>query len=139
MVSITSRTGTSAGVIFQELPSSKFKRIEPRVTKSRTLDGGVYIDHRGVAEGDRVFEIKARLDQETAAALELLHKNETLVNIACLQGFYLGAISYLEIDNGEMDLTFWVHDSVTISEPVSRYASGYEGLTVAESVTVGVA
>lgn len=139
MVSITSITGTSEGVIFQELPSSKFKSIEPRVTKSRTLDGGVYIDHRGVAEGDRVFEIKARLDADQAAALELLHLNETLVNIACLQGFFLGAIPYLSIDNGEMDMTFWVHDSVTIAEPVSRYAFEYESLTIAEDVTVGVA
>jgi hypothetical protein len=138
MVSITSITGTSAGVIFQELPSSKFKEISPRITKSRTLDGGVYIDHRGVAEGDREFVIKARLDKETADALELLHLNETLVNIACLQGFFLGAISYLSIDNGEMELTFWVHDSVTIVEPVTRYALEYESLTIAEDITVGV-
>jgi hypothetical protein len=138
MVSITSRTGTSAGVIFQESPKSKFKRVEPRITKSRTLDGGVYIDHRGVAEGDRVFEITARLDKDTADALELLHKNETLVNIACLQGFYLGAIAYLEIDNGELAMTFWVHDSVTVAEPVSRYAFEYESLTIAEDITVGV-
>jgi len=138
MVSITSRTGTSAGVIFQELPASSFKKISPRITKSRTLDGGVYIDHRGVVEGDREFEIKARLDQETAAALELLHLNETLVNMACLQGFFMGAISALSIDNGELDMTFWVHDSVTVAEPVSRYAFEYESLTITEDVTVGV-
>lgn len=138
MVSITSRTGTSDGVIFQELPSSRFKEITPRITKSKTLDGGVYIDHRGVVEGDREFDIRARLDEEESAALELLHKNETLVNIACVQGFFLGAISYLSIDNGELDMTFWVHDSVTVAEPVSRYAFEYESLTVAEDVTVGV-
>ena len=138
MVSITSRTGTSDGVIFQELPSSRFKEITPRITKSKTLDGGVYIDHRGVVEGDREFDIRARLDEEESA-LELLHKNETLVNIACVQGFFLGAISYLSIDNGELDMTFWVHDSVTVAEPVSRYAFEYESLTVAEDVIVGVA
>jgi len=138
MVSITSRTGTSDGVIFQELPSSRFKEITPRITKSKTLDGGVYIDHRGVVEGDLEFDIRARLDEEESAALELLHKNETLVNIACVQGFFLGAISYLSIDNGELDMTFWVHDSVTVAEPVSRYAFEYESLTVAEDVTVGV-
>ena len=71
MVSITSRTGTSEGVIFAELPSSKFKKVEPRITKSRTLDGGVYIDHRGVVEGDRELEIRARLDADQAAALLL--------------------------------------------------------------------
>lgn len=139
MVSITSLTGSNDGVIFEELTESTFKKIQPRIAKSMTLDGGVFIDHRGVANGDREFSIKAILDETTAAALQNLHENETLVNISCIQGFYLGAISYLAIDNGNLDMTFWVSDSVTVSTATSRYAFKYESITVTESVSASVA
>ena len=139
MVSITSITGSTDGVIFEELKRSSFKRVRPRVTKSRTLDGGVYVDHRGVVDGDREFEIEAILDEATATALQNIHENESLVHIACLQGFYTGAISFLEIDNGFLRMTFWVSDQVAVSSTTVRFLLNYESISLTESVNLSVA
>lgn len=110
MISITSLTGLSEGVIFQELDSSEFKKVTPRVTKSKTLDGGVSIDHRGVVDGDREFRIRATIDEIIEAALQNINKNETYVNISCPAGFFLGVIAYLDTDNGILDMEFWVKE-----------------------------
>ena len=110
MVSITSLTGSTEGVIFDELQNSEFKRIVPRVTKAKTLDGGVSFDHRGVADGDREFRIKALIDETTEAALIALQANETYTNISCPAGFFVGVIADMMTDSGFLDLTFWVKE-----------------------------
>jgi len=108
MISITSITGSSPGVIFEENGRSNLTEIEPRVSKSKTLDGGVVFDHRGFVTADRELDIKASVDSDQASALEYLAKNETFTNLACDVGFFEGTIARLVIQNGEADFIFWV-------------------------------
>lgn len=139
MISITSLTGSSEGVIFEESKASALRRVSPRITKSKTLDGGIFIDHRGVSEGDRELEIKANISEATAAALQYIYENETLVNLACQYGFYQGAISNLDLKNGAMELTFWVNIPITVETTTARYAFEYETINLTESVAASVA
>ena len=83
MISITSKSGSSDGVIFDESKESGFKTFEPRVTKSKTLDGGVVYDHRGMVTADREFRIRAsNLSIAQISALQTIIENETYVNLA---------------------------------------------------------
>lgn len=111
MVSISSQSGSTDGVIFQELPESDFHEMVPRVSKTAALDGGTVFDHRGFVNGDREFRIKAKdLTSEQAANLILLMQNETFTNISCPAGFFSGVIARMSTVNGLLDMTYWVKE-----------------------------
>ena len=112
MVSFTSIYGDTDGVIFEELTDSVFRSQEARVSKTRTLDGGTSIDHRGFSQGDREFRIRARLNESQAAGMEALQENETYLHLSCPAGFFKGVIAAMEIDNGLLDLDFWVKEKL---------------------------
>lgn len=111
MISITAlESKTVDGVIFNELPTSVFRDTLPRVNRTRTLDGGAVVDHRGFVDGDRTFKIEAELDEPTTDALWSLYRAETLVNISCREGFFTGALADLKADGGRVTLLFWVKE-----------------------------
>ena len=111
MISITTITGSYDGVIIDESADSAFKKYEPRLTKTKTLDGGTVIDHRGMIQADREITIKATdLTPAQVAALELIVKNETYVNLSCDEGFFQGVIPRAEINNGVLDMLFYVKE-----------------------------
>lgn len=111
MVSITTLESKAVdGVLFYEKGNSTFRNTPPRVVRTKTLDGGAVIDHRGFCDGDRDFTIFARLDEATATDLWTIHRNETLVNISCIEGFFTGSISDMQIDNGDLRLVFIVKE-----------------------------
>jgi len=111
MVSITAiESKTVDGVIFNELATSVFRDTNPRVTRTPTLDGGAVIDHRGFIDGDRIFKIEAALDEATTEALWTLYRNETIVHISCIEGFFTGTLAKLKADGGRVTLIFWVKE-----------------------------
>jgi hypothetical protein len=110
MVIITGiETGYDA-VEFDELPASEMGGSSPRVTKSQTLDGGVSFDHRGFVTADRQFRFKSYLSDEMAERFNSIYENETYVHLACKEGFFTGVIAQKKIDNGLLDMTFWVKE-----------------------------
>ena len=139
MISITSKTGTSDGVIFEESKQSNFKKFVPRVTKSKTLDGKVVYDHRGMVEADREFNIKAiNLSEAQTAALQTIIENETYVNLATDEAFFEGVISRAEIDRGFADLDFWVYVPVVVDLGSTKRMYVHDDLTITESITAAV-
>jgi len=111
MVSITTiESKTIDGVVFEELPTSAFRDTPPRVSRTATLDGGAVLDHRGFSDGDRALKIEAFIDETTADNLWYMSRNETLLNIACREGFFTGAISEIKIDGGRLKMTFLVKE-----------------------------
>lgn len=111
MVSITTIESKAVdGVSFDELPTSIFRDTIPRVTRTPTLDGGVVVDHRGFADGDRTFKIEALLDETTTDLLWALYRSETLVKISCREGFFTGVLADLKADGGRVSLLFWVKE-----------------------------
>jgi hypothetical protein len=107
MISITTLTGSTDGVIFEEKESSELYRTAVRATKTKTLDGGVSIDHRGFISADNDLKIIAKVDAATEAGLQALYENETYLNLSCKSGFYKGIIADLTVLDGDVDLTFW--------------------------------
>jgi len=140
MISITSKTGSSEGVIFEELPGSKFKDLVPRVTKTKTLDGGVVYDHRGMVIADREFNIRASaLTKTQVEALQTIIENETYVNMACEEGFFEGVISRADINNGNVNLDFWVYIPPVVADTDTKRMYVHDNLTVTEDISASVA
>jgi len=109
MISIsTQATQDDGSVIFEENRKSELRVGYPRASRVATLDGGSEIVHSGVSEGDRIFRVYADLTEEEAATLWAIHNAGTLVHLSCREGFFLGLIQNLKLDNGALTLTFYV-------------------------------
>ena len=111
MISISTIEATTDGEVdFEELPTSIFRATPARVVKAQTLDGDVVIDHRGFVTGDQEFTIKANIDETTADKLWAIYKANTFIYLSCKEGFFKGVMSNMKVDNGELNLTFFVKE-----------------------------
>jgi len=139
MISITSKTGSSDGLIFEELPTSKLRDLVPRVTKAKTLDGGVVYDHRGMITADREFTIRAKLTEAQATALQEIVENETYVNFSSSEGFFEGVISSVGTDGDTTDIRFWVYVPIVSVSGSTKRMYEHENVNITESITLSVA
>ncbi len=87
---------------------SEFSKIDARVSRVATLDGGCVIVHSGVSHGDRTFRIKTKINADKKAAIEYINENSVLVNISCSEGFFLGAISYIDTSTPDLTMTILI-------------------------------
>lgn len=139
MISITSKTGSTDGVIFDELEDTALRDLTPRVTKTKTLDGGVVYDHRGMVTADREFVINARLTQTQFEALQEIVENETYVNMSTREGFFEGVIESLKIKEDITTINYWVYVPPVASVSNTKRMYVYENLRLTENITVSVA
>ena len=140
MISITSKSGSSDGVIFQESNKSGFKTFEPRLTKTPTLDGGVVYDHRGMVTADREFRIIANnLSAIQTSALQTIIENETYVNLSTDEGFFEGVIQRADLDRGFCDMVFWVYVPIAEEAENTRRMYVHDDIILTEDMTVTVA
>jgi hypothetical protein len=98
-------------VVFRYRPESEVYVSQPRVKRSATLDGGAVFDHQGYAVGDRTIEIRASVTEAEADAVWSMYKAATYLILHVRDGSYYGAVSNLQIDRGEMRLTFLVKEA----------------------------
>ncbi len=109
MISIsTIVANTSGNVVINEKSTSDVGAKKARVTRTATLDGGVYLNHSGYAEGDRTLRIKSRVTTSQVVALSNIFENFTSSLLAFKEGIFLGAISTLSSNNGELTMTFLI-------------------------------
>lgn len=94
MISISTKTANSSGhLVIHEKKSSKLNDIPARVSRTKLLDGGVYINHSGVSQGDRTLSVVALMTAADRSRLKTIHETETLIYVATADGFFEAAIS----------------------------------------------
>lgn len=109
MISISTITTSDTGnVIINESISSDTGNKTARVTRTATLDGGVYINHSGYTDGDRTLRINGRISSDKAIILSNIFENYTSNLISFKDGLFLGAISDLSTKNGKLTMTFLI-------------------------------
>ena len=99
---------TYGNVIFNEISGTDIDSMTARITRTATLDGGVYINHSGVSHGDRNLKIKARINSAQHIIVKNMIENETMIIVSTKEGVFLSAIQYLTINNGVLELTIFV-------------------------------
>lgn len=97
----------------RENKESEVDQYPARVSRSATLDGGAVIVHSGFSHGDRTIKIIATVSEDDAETLLNIHQTETLVCISIKDGFYLGAIELLDINGGQVKMTFLIQEKLS--------------------------
>jgi hypothetical protein len=94
MIGISTLTQNAEGhLVIHEKKSSTINDHPARVSRTKLLDGGVYINHSGVSDGDRTLNVVARLSDADRTKLVNIHQTETFIHVACPDGYYEAAIS----------------------------------------------
>jgi len=99
MVSITTSTPVTNGklLIRKYRLGSQIKNGTARISKVKTLDGGVSVNHNGFADGDRSIDVNATLSESDADILWDIFTGETFVTVAIEDGVYNAVIKTVNI------------------------------------------
>lgn len=114
MISISTLTqNTSGSLVLYEDADSSFEEMTARISRTKTLDGGVSINHSGFSHGDRTFTISAEITEAEAIILKNIHQTETLVWISCKEGFFTGVIESIDIEDGSLDMSILIKEKLS--------------------------
>lgn len=99
MVSITTSTPVSNNklLIKKYKLNSEIKSATARVSKIKTLDGGVVVNHNGFVDGDRKIDISAILSRANSDVLWDMFTGQTFVTVAIDDGVYNAVIKTVNI------------------------------------------
>lgn len=108
MIIISMTTADADGNTVLKDGDSALSKIEARVSRTATLDGGCVITHSGVSHSDRTFRISTTINTNQKALIEHIHRNSVLVHVSCSEGFFLGAISYIDTSTTKLTMTILI-------------------------------
>lgn len=99
MISITTLIpGVNDTLIIRDYKlASQLRQASARVSKTKTLDGGVVVMHNGFADGDRSININTVLSKSDADVLWNIFTTQTFVTVAIEDGVYNAVIKSLKI------------------------------------------
>ena len=112
MISLSkiTQSTTNAAIIIRDSVRTRIKNITGRISRSATLDGGAVIEHLGVSDGDRRFQVFAQVSESDAVTLWAIFKNETFINISTKDGFFYGVIESMAIDFGSLSMIILIKE-----------------------------
>lgn len=111
MIAITALTqSTTRAIVLQASDKSRLMENTARISRTKTLDGGVSVTHSGYADGDRTLRIRGQVTQDEADVLDDIHRNETFVRVAFFDGVFIAAMDRLNTDNGELDMSMIIKE-----------------------------
>lgn len=98
------------------LPSHRPGRVERRINRTRTLDGGYALTDFGHAESDRDIELIWRADEELDERVRRMIRFHGQLHLSWTEGFYLVAPAGFERRDDESSLSLLVLEKLSISE-----------------------
>jgi len=114
MIAISTLVGGASGysVIIPAHPEPDTRSA--RVSRTKTLDGGVHIHHGGVAAGDRTIKAKCykAMPDADLSTLKSIFEDQTIVLISSRDGLFKGVISSLTDRYNKIELTLLLKESV---------------------------
>lgn len=116
MIGLAAPTADTSGdlMVKEFKPETYLRDPAARISRKKTLDGGVYIDHSGVSDGDRTFTISVpRVTDDQYTIIKHLHRNYTSITIACREGVFRASIEKIQLREGRADLTILVESKVS--------------------------
>jgi len=92
-----------------DLSGSDYRSAGRRLSRSRTLDGGVVLDDAGFSDGDRIMEFQFKgvsaADHET---LQAMAEDYPLVKVGTEDGLFQGGLEQVRLYNGILYVRFLV-------------------------------
>jgi len=110
MIALAAPTADTSGALIarEYKPDTVLRDPAARISRKKTLDGGVYIDHSGVTDGDRTFTIVLPFEDESYTIVKRLHRNYTSIYVACREGCFYGSIEKLRFSGGRIEITILI-------------------------------
>ena len=108
MISISTLIPTTNGSIFIDDYQADYRENTARATRTKTLDGGVYINHCGVSDGDRTLNVEAVVTRAQSDGLWALFQAQTYINVSTSDGFFIATIKSLKVNSGKIKMTLWI-------------------------------
>jgi hypothetical protein len=109
MLSISMTTADILGnVIINSIAFSDIDKIQSRISRSATLDGGVVIVNSGTIHGDRTFQISEKVSRSVAEKIKYIQENSVSILCSTREGLFLGVISETDYTNGTLKTTILI-------------------------------
>jgi hypothetical protein len=114
MISISTTTSNPSGnIVLRHHYGSKLHEKPLRVSRTKTLDGGVYINHSGYTDGDRTLSINATITKDQETIINSIAALYTSFLFGLDDGVYLGSISSFTAENGKLKMTVYLEQKET--------------------------
>ena len=112
MISISNEI--EAVTIKESISETDYGVLEPRISRTATLDGGAVIASSGCSHADRTLLIYAdNVSAKAEAALRRITAQAAIVTMANSEGVFTGAISRFSCKYGKLEFTFLIKDKLT--------------------------
>lgn len=99
---------TEGSIVLYKTEFCKFGNTTARVTRTPTLDGGAVIVHSGISAADRTLNLDMVLTAEEESALKYIYNASQFILVSLSDGFFYGAISEMNINNGKLKATILI-------------------------------
>lgn len=118
IVGIASRTYDAAGavVLKPDTQGTTLRGGERRLTRTKTLDGGVVITDGGVAAGDKTLELRITSDRTLWQTLRALSEDALWVTVSTDEACYLAKIERISESDGQIKMTIMVKEDLSEDE-----------------------
>lgn len=101
------------GFILCPRPDSDLRTADRRISRIRTLDGGVVLNDSGFAHGDRTLRISLSSTQTLWDRLWALFQAATFITMSLDDGCYRGAFSDISEGDGRISLTIMLKEKIS--------------------------
>jgi hypothetical protein len=110
MISVSTVISDTSGNVVIKGTADDYRENAARISRIKTLDGGVHITNAGTSDGDRSLIVRSRISQSQEDLLWYIFNSYTFVHVSVRDGFYYAAISDLEIKNGAVRMTILLNN-----------------------------
>jgi nucleoside-diphosphate-sugar epimerase len=100
-------------VIITPRPDSDLRALSRRISRVKTLDGGVVVTDSGYAHGDRDFIINISATKTLWDALKAIHEVTTLVYISNEEGVFSACWDSLKDAGDIISMKFIINEKVS--------------------------
>ena len=103
----------SGAFILKSLPETRTRSGERRLSRRKTLDGGVVITDGGFSEGDRSMSVQVTSTEDLWAALWYFFQNVNQVVISADGACYLGMLERVSEADGIVSLNMMIKEKIS--------------------------
>jgi hypothetical protein len=113
-IGIASQTYDADGAfILSPLADTSIRDMERRLTRTKTLDGGVVITDGGYSVGDRTLDIVVTSERELALSLAALLEDALWVIVSTEEGCYLAKFQELRDRDGKLTIRALIKEDLS--------------------------
>lgn len=103
----------NGAVMVTPLPDYEIRSVSRRISRVKTLDGGVVVTDSGFAHGDRDFTMNVESSKTIWETLLAIHEVTTLVHIATEEGVFSACWESLKDGGDVINMKFIINEKLT--------------------------